>query len=148
MKNSVKALAAAFTAFAAMPAIADQPKPWGLDLQDPASEMMSSIRWFEDYTLWFITPITLFVLGLLIYVGWRFSEKKNPVPSKTSHNTLIEVVWTVGPVVILLFLAVPSFQLLTSQFNPPEEPKFTVKATGNQRYWSYESQLEEPVSFD
>jgi len=104
VKNSVKALAAAFTAFAAMPAIADQPKPWGIDLQDPASNMMSSICGFENYTLWFIIPITLFVLGLLIYVGWRFSEKNNPVPSKTSHNTLIEVVWTVGPVVILLFL--------------------------------------------
>ena len=148
VKNTVKAMTAAFAAFAATPAIADQPKPWGLDLQESATGIMAGIRWFENYTLWFIVPITLFVLGLLIYVGWRFSEKNNPVPSKTSHNTLIEVVWTVGPVVILLFLAVPSFQLLTSQFNPPEEPKFTIKATGNQWYWSFEYQIEEPLTFD
>lgn len=148
MKNNVKALAAALAAYAVTPASADQPAPWGIDLQEPATNIMSSIRWFEDYTLWFIVPITLFVLGLLIYVGWRFSEKNNPVPSRTSHNTLIEVVWTVGPVVILLFLAVPSFQLLTAQFSPPEEPKITIKATGNQWYWSYEYQMDEPVSFD
>jgi cytochrome c oxidase subunit II len=129
-------------------ALADQPKAWGTDLQDPATNMMTSIRWFENYTLWFIVPITLFVAGLLAYVGWRFSEKNNPVPSKTSHNTLIEVIWTVGPVIILLFIAVPSFQLLTSQFNPPEEAKLTVKATGNQWYWSYEYQLDTPLTFD
>ncbi len=148
MKKNVKALAAALAAFAATPALAAQPTPWGLDLQEPATNIMSSINWFENYTLWFIVPITLFVLALLIYVSWRFSEKNNPVPSRTSHNTLIEVVWTVGPVVILLFLAVPSFQLLTAQFSPPEEPKMTIKATGNQWYWSYEYQMEEPVSFD
>ncbi|MGB8819038.1 MAG: cytochrome c oxidase subunit II [Rhizobiaceae bacterium] len=148
MKHSIKAVAAAIAALGVSPVHADQPKPWGTDLQESASTMMTSISWFENYTLWFIVPITLFVAGLLVYVGWRFSEKNNPVPSKTSHNTLIEVIWTVGPVIILLFLAVPSFQLLTSQFNPPEEAKFTVKATGNQWYWSYEYQLAEPVSFD
>jgi cytochrome c oxidase subunit 2 len=70
------------------------------------------------------------------------------VPSRTSHNTLIEVIWTVGPVVVLLFLAVPSFQLLTSQYTPPEEPSLTIKASGNQWNWDYEYQLDEPLTFN
>lgn len=127
---------------------AEQPTAWGFDLQAPATDMMSSIRWFNEYTLYFIVPITFFVLGLLIYVGWRFSEKNNPVPSKTSHNSTIEVLWTVGPVLILLFMAVPSFQLLTAQLAPKEEAAMTVKATGNQWYWTYEYQTAEAVSFD
>ena len=81
-------------------------------------------------------------------VMFRFRESANPVPSKTSHNTLIEVIWTVGPVVILLFLAIPSFQLLTAQLSP-EDPKLTIKATGYQWYWGYEYQTaENPLSFD
>lgn len=147
MKKSALALSAALVALAGS-AYADQPTPWGLDLQQDATGIMNGIRWFENYTLWFIVPITFLVLGLLIYVSVRFSEKNNPVPSKVSHNTLIEVIWTVGPVVILLFLAVPSFQLLTAQFSPPEEAKITVKATGYQWYWGYEYQTETPVSFD
>ena len=148
MKKSVSALASAITLLWTASALADQPKVWGIDLQDGATGIMENIRWFENYTLWFVIPITLLVLGLLIYVGWRFSEKNNPVPSRPSHNTLIEVIWTVGPVIILLFIAVPSFQLLTAQFSPPEEAKLTVKATGNQWYWSYEYQADAPLSFD
>ncbi len=148
MKKSVSVLASAIALLSTAPAFADQPKPWGTDLQDGATGIMENIRWFENYTLWFVIPITLLVLALLIYVGWRFSEKNNPVPSRTSHNTLIEVIWTIGPVIILLFIAVPSFQLLTAQFSPPEEPKFTIKATGNQWYWSYEYQVDAPVTFD
>ena len=148
MKKSISALASALTLVSSGSAFADQPKDWGIDLQDGATGIMENIRWFENYTLWFIIPITLLVLGLLVYVGWRFSEKNNPVPSRPSHNTLIEVIWTIGPVIILLFVAVPSFQLLTAQFSPPEEAKLTVKATGNQWYWSYEYQAETPVSFD
>lgn len=147
MKKSALALSAALVALAGS-AYADQPKPWGIDLQQDATGIMNGIRWFEDYTLWFIIPITFLVLGLLVYVGVRFSEKNNPVPSKVSHNTLIEVIWTVGPVLILMALAVPSFQLLTAQFSPPEEAKITVKATGYQWYWGYEYQTETPVSFD
>jgi cytochrome c oxidase subunit 2 len=142
------ALASAMTLLSSENAFADQPKPWGLHLQDSASDMMTSITWFNDYTLLFMVPITLFVAGLLGYVAWRFSEKNNPVPSKTSHNTTIEVIWTVGPVLILLALAVPSFQLLTAQLDPKEEAAMTIKATGNQWYWSYEYQAAEPVSFD
>jgi cytochrome c oxidase subunit II len=140
------------TAFAASilstAAVAAQPHEWGWRFQEAATGMMGDITWFEEYTLWFIVPITLFVLGLLIYVSWRFNEKRNPVPSKTSHNSLIEVVWTVGPVVILLFLAIPSFQLLTAQLTPPTSPGLTVKATGYQWYWGYEYQAEEPLTYE
>ena len=78
----------------------------------------------------------------------KFRASVNPTPSRTSHNTVIEVIWTVGPVIILLFIAVPSFQLLTAQYTPPEEPALTVKATGNQWNWDYEYQVDEPLSFN
>ena len=88
---------------------------------------------------------------MLVLLAWcilKFRASVNPTPSRTSHHTVIEVIWTVGPVVILLFLAVPSFQLLTAQYTPPEEAKLTVKATGNQWNWDYEYQIEEPLSFN
>ena len=149
MKNVIASLGAAVATFVATAAFADQPKPWQMGLQDAATPIMQEIRWFEQYTLWFIVPITLFVLALLIWVGLRYRASSNPNPSRTSHNTLIEVIWTVGPVVILLFIAVPSFNLLTAQYTPPEEPKLTIKATGYQWYWGYEYQTaENPLSFD
>jgi cytochrome c oxidase subunit 2 len=137
---------------AATLAHAAQPTPWQMTFQPAATPIMHEITWFEQYTLWFIVPITLFVMALLGYCMWRFSEKRNPVPSRTSHNTLIEVIWTVGPVLILLAIAIPSFQLLTAQFSPPEEPSLTLKATGYQWYWGYEYQTGEAdaqaVTFD
>lgn len=123
-------------------------EPWQLSFQQAASPIMEQITWFERYTLWFIGPITLLVLVLIAYCIVRFRASANLVPSRTSHNTLIEVIWTVGPVVVLLFLAVPSFQLLTAQYTPPEEPKLTIKATGNQWNWDYEYQFDEPLSFN
>jgi cytochrome c oxidase subunit II len=144
-----KFLGTAFGAsLVATAASAAQPQEWGWRFQEAASQMMGDITWFEEYTLWFIVPITLFVLALLIYVSWRFSEKRNPVPSKTTHNSLIEVVWTVGPIVILLALVFPSFQLLTAQLTPPASPTLTVKATGYQWYWGYEYQSEEPLTYE
>ena len=119
-----------------------------MTFQPAATDMMEQITWFEHYTLWFIVPITLLVLVLLAYCIFKFRASANPMPSRTSHNTVIEVIWTVGPVVILLFLAIPSFQLLTAQYNPPEEPELTLKATGNQWNWDYEYQIEEPLSFN
>lgn len=127
---------------------AAQPEPWQYRFQPSATSIMEQVTWFEIYTLWFIIPITLLVMFLL---GWsivRYRERANPNPSRTSHNTMIEVIWTLGPVVVLLFLAVPSFQLLTAQYTPPEEPALTVKATANQWNWDYEYQLEEPISFN
>ncbi|MEM5502199.1 cytochrome c oxidase subunit II [Ahrensia kielensis] len=138
--------------FAPVAAYADQPTPWQYRFQEPATDIMREIIWFEEYTLWFIIPITLLVLALLIYVIVKFSAKANPIPSRTSHHTMIEVVWTVAPVIILLFLAVPSFQLLERQFTPPSEAELTIKATGYQWYWGYEYQIgeteEDAISFD
>lgn len=128
-------------------AAAGQPTPWQLSFQDPASAMMEEIIWFERYTLWFIVPIVLLVLALLAWCIIRYRASANPVPSRTSHNTIIEVIWTTGPVIVLLFLAVPSFQLLTAQYNLEREPEMTIKATGLQWNWEYEYQDEEPLIF-
>ena len=129
-------------------AFADQPHPWQTRMQEPATAIMRQIEWFEAYTLWFIVPITLLVLALLAYCIMKFRASVNPNPSRTSHNTLIEVIWTVGPVIVLLFIAVPSFQLLTAQYTPTEEPALTLKATGNQWNWDYEYQVEDALSFN
>ena len=129
-------------------ALADQPRDWEWRFQEPATPIMNQIEWFERYTLWFIIPITLLVLALLAYCIVKFRASANPVPSRTSHNTLIEIIWTVAPVVVLLFIAIPSFQLLTAQYSPPVEPKLTVKATGNQWNWDYEYQVDQPLSFN
>ncbi len=79
---------------------------------------MEQISWFETYTFWFIIPIVLLVLFLLLFVIFRFRESRNPVPSRTSHNTVIEVIWTAAPVLILLLIAIPSFNLLTAEYTP------------------------------
>jgi cytochrome c oxidase subunit II len=147
-KKFLTMLSGTIALMAAAPAWADQPVEWQVGMQAAATPIMEAIRWFEQYTLWFIVPITLLVLFLLAWVIVRYRASANPVPSRTSHNTLVEVVWTVGPVVILLFLAIPSFQLLTAQYTPTEEPSLTIKATGNQWNWDYEYQLEEPFSFN
>lgn len=127
---------------------ADQPVDWQMTLQPAATPIMAQITWFEHYTLWFIVPITLFVLFLLLFVSWKFRASANPVPSKTSHNTAIEIVWTIAPVLILLFIAIPSFNLLTDQLTIPKNPDVTVKATATQWQWNYEYQMENPVAFD
>ncbi|MEM9104890.1 MAG: cytochrome c oxidase subunit II, partial [Pseudomonadota bacterium] len=149
MKNPFYAvLTLAATLLTAAQAKAAQPVDWQVGFQPAATDIMREITWFNAYTLWFITPITILVLALLVIVMVRYHRKTNPNPSKTSHNTTIEVLWTVGPIIILLAIAIPSFQLLNAQFDPPEEPQFTVKATGYQWYWGYEYQVEEEVSFD
>ncbi|MDI7861431.1 cytochrome c oxidase subunit II [Rhizobiaceae bacterium n13] len=149
MTNKAFAALAAFACLLfASGGMADQPVDWQMTLQPAATSIMEEIRWFEQYTLWFIVPITLFVLVLLIVVAVKFRAEKNPVPSRTSHNTTIEVIWTIGPVLILLFLAVPSFNLLTAQLTIPQNPDLTVKATATQWQWNYEYQMEEPLSFD
>jgi cytochrome c oxidase subunit 2 len=140
--------AAALTASFPVAALAAQPTPWQTRFQPAATSIMEQTEWFEVYTLWFIAPITLLVLLLLAYCIVRFRASVNPTPSRTSHNTLIEVVWTVGPVVVLLAIAIPSFQLLTAQYTPPEEPVLTVKATGNQWNWDYEYQMDDGLSFN
>jgi cytochrome c oxidase subunit 2 len=125
-------LTAGGTAFAEL----GQPAPWEYTLQESATEVMDFITTFHNWLLGTITIITLFVLALLVIVVVKFNAKTNPVPSRTTHNTLIEVAWTLIPVLILVAIAVPSFRLLFLQLDIPKAD-LTVKATGKQWYWSY-----------
>ena len=118
-------------------ALAAQPHPWQTNFQEAATPLMEQITSFHTLLLIIITGITLFVLALLIWVVIKYNAKANPTPSKTTHNTTIEVLWTVIPVVILVVIAVPSFKLLYYADVIPEAD-MTIKATGNQWYWSYE----------
>jgi cytochrome c oxidase subunit II len=97
---------------------------------------MDNIIWFHDFLLYIITGIAAFVLVLLIIVMVRFNARANPTPSRTTHNTLIEIAWTLIPIMILMFIAVPSFKLLFYQLNVPAAD-LTVKATGKQWFWTY-----------
>lgn len=139
-------IAACGVALAAMAegAMAAQPQPWEITLQPAASPIMEMIHSFNNGLLIVVSLITVFVLGLLVVVMVRFNARRNPVPSKTSHNTLIEVVWTVVPILILVGIAVPSFSLLIAQHDPARalpnydpEKTVTIKATGYQWYWGY-----------
>jgi len=113
-----------------------QPTPWQLGLQDAGSPVMADIIGFHDFLLWVISAISLFVLVLLGIIIVRFNARANPSPSRTTHNTLLEVIWTIVPVIILVMIAVPSFRLLFLQLDEPT-PDLTVKATGKQWFWSY-----------
>jgi cytochrome c oxidase subunit 2 len=113
-----------------------QPHPWQLGLQAGVTPVMDDIIWFHDFLLWVIAAITLFVLVLLVTVILKFNSRSNPTPSRTTHNTTIEIVWTVVPVLILVAIAVPSFRLLFYELVPPQAD-ITVKATGKQWFWSY-----------
>jgi len=113
-----------------------QPSPWQLGFQQAATPVMENIVWFHDFLLWLIVAITIFVLILLLIIFVRFNARSNPTPSKTTHNTLLEVAWTLVPVIILVAIAVPSFKLLFLQTVIPQSD-VTVKATGKQWYWSY-----------
>jgi cytochrome c oxidase subunit II len=134
---------------AAPAALAAQPQDWQMTLQPAATEIMASMVWFEQYTLWLMAAVTVFVAALLVYVCVKFKASSNPTPSRTTHNATIEVIWTVVPVLILLAIAFPSFQLLNAQYAPPREAELTIKATGNQWYWGYEYQVADaPISFE
>ena len=118
--------------------IKGQPTPGGIDFQDQYSANGRYAYNMHTYVLIpIITVITLLVLGLLLWVIARYNRRANPVPSKTSHNTLIEIIWTVVPVLILVVIAVPSITLLSRQFKSPPEDALTVKVTGYQWYWGY-----------
>ncbi|MBO9589288.1 MAG: cytochrome c oxidase subunit II [Devosia sp.] len=171
----VRKLGAAATAMLAlMPAFASaqeigkgHPEPGQFHLQQSVTPIMDSIVAFHDGPLmWTITLIVLFVLALLIVIVLRFNAKANPVPARFTHNTLIEVVWTVLPIVVLIIIAIPSFGVLSDQLTTPDgERKYlganifsfgevevpaasvTVKASGEQWYWNYEY-VDEGVAFD
>jgi len=110
---------------------------WHTGLLPAATPVAEEIHWFHDLLLYIITAITLFVLGLLLWVMFRYNERRNPTPSKTTHNTLIEVLWTVVPVVILVVIAIPSFKLLYFT-DASEDAEMTVKVYGNTWNWTYE----------
>ena len=131
---------------AALAATAGHPEPWQLGLQAGVTPVMRDIIWFHDFLLWLIAAITLFVLVLLAIVVVKFNAKANPVPSRTTHNTTIEVIWTVVPVLILVAIAVPSFRLLFLQLNVPKAD-VTIKATGKQWFWTY-TYPDEKFEFD
>jgi cytochrome c oxidase subunit 2 len=114
-----------------------QPAPWQLGFQPAASPIMEQITSFHTYVTIIITLIALFVLGLLVYVMSRFNEQRNPDPSRTTHNTALEIAWTIVPVLILVAIAIPSFRLLFAQYDIPKAD-LTITATGSQWYWTYE----------
>ena len=127
---------------------ADSPQPWEIGFQPWATPVMERVESFHNYVLMpIITIITLFVLGLLVYVMWRFNEKRNPTPSKTSHYPVVEVLWTVIPVLILVFIAFKSFPLLYFADRAPDAT-MTLKAIGHQWYWSYELPDNGDIKFD
>ena len=110
---------------------------WQLSFQNPATDLMQKVVTLHDGILIVMTVVTLFVLFLLFYVSFRFSAKRNPIPSTTTHNTIIEVLWTAIPVVILVVIAIPSFKLLYEQ-EKSDSYDMTVKVIGHQWYWEYE----------
>ena len=150
--NAADAAPAAALANAAAPATAQDgafqmsPKPMigqptdrVIGIQEQVTKNGERAKWFHNAILFpLITVISLFVLALLIYVMIRYRRAANPVPSKTSHNTAIEIVWTLAPVLILVAIAVPSIGLLSAQFKPAPSGAVTLKAIGNQWYWSYQ----------
>lgn len=137
--------------------ILGQPEPWQIGFQPAASPIMEMIHRFNNGLLVVVTLITLFVLGLLLFCMLRFNARTNPQPSRTSHNTLVEVVWTVFPILILVGIAVPSFALLFAEhdparaipgYDPATDAHMTIKATGSQWYWTYEYPDNDDLSFD
>jgi cytochrome c oxidase subunit 2 len=133
---ALAALVAGSLAFAGL-ALADQPREWQLNLQPSASPLMDRIHGFHNMLLWIIILISLFVLGLLVWVLYRYNEKANPVATRTTHNTMLEVVWIAVPTLILVVVAIFSFPLLYYSDRTPEAATLTIKARGHQWYWSY-----------
>ncbi len=122
-------------------------RPWQMGFQEAATPIMHQVTAFNSFVTAIITVIAVFVLVLLVYVMVRFNERRNPTPSRTSHNTVLEVVWTVAPILILVVIAIPSFRLLFAQYAlPPAD--VTIKATGNQWYWTYEYPDAGAMTFD
>jgi cytochrome c oxidase subunit II len=126
---------------------AEGPRPWQLGMQAPATPVKDRLSAFHDELLVIIFLIALFVLGLLLYVILRFNQQRNPVPTRTSHNTVIEMLWTVIPVLILVIIAIPSFKLMYYMDRVPN-PDMTIKVTGHQWYWSYDYPDQGDLTFD
>jgi cytochrome c oxidase subunit 2 len=134
---ALSSLAAALHASAAFAEAIGQPRPWQLGLQPQVTEIGERIDSLHDGLLVIITLITVFVLAIILYALYRFHETRNPVPSRTTHNTFLEIVWTIVPVMILVGIAIPSFSLLRFKLVPPPAD-IVMKATGSQWLWSYD----------
>ena len=132
-------LAGLATALLAAPAAAGsgQPSPGQIGFQEAVTPIAEQIHQLHDYVNIIIFAIVAFVLALMLWVMWRFSEKRNPAPSQTTHNTAVEVLWTVIPVLILIAIAIPSFRLLYAQYTFPP-PDLTIKAIGHTWNWTHE----------
>ncbi len=129
-------------------ALLGQPTPMGIGMQPAGAPLKHEVIFFHDWILMpIITGITLFVLGLLIYVCIRFNKRANPTPSRFTHNTTVEVAWTAAPVLILMFIAIYSFRLLYAYHDMPN-PDMTIKVTGNQWYWNYAYPDQGAFTFD
>ncbi len=126
---------------------AGQPVDWAINFQDSVTPVMDDLIDLDNVVLILITVITVFVLGLLLFIMVRFNAKANPVPSKTTHHVGLEVTWTVVPILILAMLIVPSFRLLYKQMEVPEAD-LTIKAIGYQWYWGYEYPDHGDIAFD
>ncbi len=127
--------------------LADAPQPWQVYFQEPATEIMEEIEQVYWFMQIIITLIVLFVVSLLAYTCYRFHHKRNPVPAQFSHNVLIEVIWTIIPVIILCVIAVPSFKLLKKD-TQAQQAEFTIKVIGHQWYWSYIYPDHDQITFD
>ena len=130
------ALLAACVPTAGFAQIVQAPHPWQLGMQAAHSPVERNVQSLNDLLLWIIVLITVFVAGLLAYVCWRYNAKRHPVPGRTSHNTVLEIAWTVLPVLILVVIAIPSFRLIYFE-NRTYDPDMTIKVTGHQWYWEY-----------
>jgi cytochrome c oxidase subunit 2 len=128
---------ALFGAFLWSTAASALPQDWETGFQPAASPVMQDIESFHKELLVIITAVSLFVLALLAWIAIRYNQRRNPVPSKTAHNTLLEVAWTLIPVIILVIIAIPSFRLLYFEMTIPT-PDLTIKAIGKQWFWTYE----------
>ena len=133
----MKSTLSLFFIFISFELFGKQATDWQLSFQNPATDLMGSVVGLHNIILIVMTLVTLFVLFLLFYVSFRFSAKRNPIPSTTTHNTVVEVLWTAIPIVILVVLAIPSFKLLYQQ-EKSENYDMTVKVIGHQWYWEYE----------
>jgi len=154
MMAMVKRIVSLFAAFVAIAgttgnavAAQGQAVPWQLGFQDAFSPVAHDMNDFHNLLLVITTAIVVFVMALLIYVAIRFNKKANPTPSKTSHNTLIEILWTVVPILILMAIAIPSFKLLYFG-DRVEKADMTIKAIGYQWYWGYEYADEDGLEFE
>ena len=129
-------VAGAATCAHALAQVVQAPHPWQLGMQAAHSPVERNVQALNQLLMWIIVLITVFVASLLGYVMWRYNAKRHPVPSRTSHNTVLEIAWTVIPVLILVVIAIPSFRLIYFE-NRTFSPDMTIKVTGHQWYWEY-----------